>query len=312
MESNKNQNIKMEIFYIQNEEMLHEGIKKLTPLAEVKDQEGFFTIGFDCEYISKVNFPEAFESARKWTIRQTYQTIVCTIQISVPQICLVIDLKNFGPILPPKLRSIIESERWSKFGVGLNGDIKYLSDNFGLNQCCSVFDLNICSKLQHPGVKKTNLDSLGKMYGLGGKTSDNSVRDWSKDLNDDLLLYAAEDANLSYKIGRILLCGNYFRSHVKDSRTPIIYRKGTEQPKQLVLSSNNPISMLHEFSQKKLVGPPVFEFSQKGLLFDCKCNFRGIETFSTDGQSKSEAKVKAAEKMKEFVIPGHSTAAKNS
>lgn len=69
----------------------------------------------------------------------------------------------------------------------------------------------------------------------------------------------------------------------------------------------NPVSMLHELFQKKVIMESLYEFNEYhdengNPIWNCKVILEGYETFSADSISKKQAKQEAALKLLKFIV----------
>jgi len=300
----------MEILLIEDTRLLDLAIGKFKESARVKDN--MFFIGLDCEFICKKNQPESFIKSQNWTKKSTYDIAVCTMQLSSKSMSLFIDLKRLGGI-NNILKNILESENWIKCGVGINNDIRYLSDNFELSICYSVYDLNIHHKLTTDDTK-SSLDYLSKKYDVGKKLGSNShLYDWGKDMYDQRMIkYAVNDSILSERLGRrIILNEDVVLQEMEFDDSQIKITNSQMNVASNVISDNiqigklndcniqmkelaNPITFLKEYADKKTIREPLYEisFGNDGL-FACSCKFGNKESVGK-AKNKKEAKTESA------------------
>src|SRR5438552_2787634 len=149
----------MSIIYINSEEKWNIYVNQFKDNSRICSNPYIYHVGLDCEYISKSNYPDSFESSKKWTFKQDSGISVCILQLACHKMCLVINLTTLGPYLPPSLIEILVSGSWIKTGVGIDLDILYLSDNFNLSQCAGYVDLKTYGFIA--GLSNPKLDNLG-------------------------------------------------------------------------------------------------------------------------------------------------------
>lgn len=267
--------------------------------SKLHGDPSIYLVGLDCEFISRSNFPESFEKSKEWTKNNKYDASVCVLQIANESSCLILDMTKLGPVLPSTLGDILTSNNWIKMGVGIDLDIKYLSDNFDLGQCSGHMDIKnlaIISGSKFPSLEKVN-DAMGFTH--LDKTLD-SMRDWSKPLTVNQLKYAANDAFASYKIGKKMLhelkrgIGMYFSENICDIT-----------PARNIISINsfpkipNYVGMLQEHSQKNKLDLPKYEELEVSVdkdnihTFVCQCTYNGAIGIGS-GKNKPSAKQNAA------------------
>jgi len=285
----------MKAYCVDNINLFNILYPKFVKSCQIKNN--LYFMGLDCEYICKANTPESFEKSKTWTLQQTYNISICTLQIASKEMALFIDIKKFGKILDQRLKNILESEQWIKVGVGLNSDIRYLVDNYKLGQCMSVYDLGVLSRAKSED-SLSSLDFLCKKYDLGKKTNANSIYfDWGKDnIDPKMTIYGLQDAILSEKLGRKIILDE---DVVNDNDFSIQFMDGRET--EIVQNEEkNPISFINEFAQINVCKPPKYTWEElDNKMFICTCTFEKNKTYGTS-KSKKEAKTMAATEMKKL------------
>ena len=177
-------------------------------LKELEKTTNDYVIGFDIEYIDSTNYSSSFENSHEWIYNKSDNIAPCTIQIANESICLIINLVELlknktEKLLPTKLVKLIVNEKWTKVGVGIDNDIKYLANSYNLSHCSSVIDLRNIAILAKLPVQ--SLDTLCSIF-IGYYKKDNSFHDWSKKLTKDKIEYMALDAIISYRLYKEMFC----------------------------------------------------------------------------------------------------------
>lgn len=293
----------MQIKFIETSAQFIEAFPEFKDQARIHKSPDIYMVGLDCEFISKDCHPDSFAKSHKWTLNNESKIAICLIQIATQDICLVIDVCKLGPELPLTLLDILQSNSWIKTGVGIDNDMKYIAQNFNLQQCNGHIDLKtfgILADCPSPSLKVL-FESLD--LGTLDKTIDVATRDWSKEKTTEHIKYASYDAFASYKIGEKVLIGftHTLRTH---------FEKITESNEQILkiqpiiqisTSKTNYVGTLQEFGQKNLEPLPKYDTGidpKEG--FWCVCNFRNL-TSNGKGRTKQLAKNDAAKEMIEKI-----------
>jgi len=165
-----------------------------------------YCIGFDAEFISKSNHPNSFKKCRNWVIDTPTNEAVCLIQIASKKYVFLIYLPGIGLPLPKKLKKIFLGEKWLKTGVGIEGDLRKICDNYKLSHFHGSFELKTLAEVGN--IKKPNLVNLYSLF-VGKqhyKDKSQSVCDWSLPLRESKKIkYAARDAIMSYQLFQYML-----------------------------------------------------------------------------------------------------------
>lgn len=285
----------MSIEFIESADQFTTSFKQFKKESKINDKSSIYLVGFDCEYISKSNYPESFEKSCRWIKKSSYDTATCIIQLANEKSCLIIDLTKIGPDLPSSLIEIIKSENWIKTGVGVGNDITYLSDNFDLGQCNGGIDIKHFAELA--GCTTPNLEHLNNTLGFHpiDKSIIKTKCDWSEPLTVAHLKYAANDAIASYNLGKKFIIDavgslkQYFVSDEgKASRSSIKLSSGKSQ---------NYVGMLQEHAQKNKFDVPIYVVEVlETNKFKCVCSYLD-KTIECEGQSKQSAKNVSAKCM---------------
>jgi hypothetical protein len=269
-----------------------------------------FFVGFDIEYISKCNSPESFKKL-KYPITDI---AICCIQISSSDVCLVIHVPSLFEenieTLPNSLINIIKSDSWIKLGVGIDNDLRLLSESFNLKHCGGGIELsNLCIL---GGIKNPNLiSSYNRFFGTS-LTKISHGDDWSQPLSPQNIEYAAKDAYYSYKLGFELLqpsINNIIQVNSKDElHDPIIHVVNSQVLSSPTQSSPikfiNYIGKLNEYilKKKELSYIKYIEIGsdKSGFKFGCQCELTKDQTtlISTGfANNKKDAKHDSAKNM---------------
>lgn len=308
-------------------------------LKELEKTTTNYVIGFDIEYIDSSNYPLSFGKSHEWTYSKTDNIVPCTIQIANESICLIINLVELlknktEKLLPTKLVKLIINEKWTKVGVGIDNDIKYLANSYNLSHCSSVIDLKNIAILAKLPVQ--SLDTLCSIF-IGYYKKDTSFHDWSKKLTKDKIEYIALDAIISYRLYKEMFnntlqfiehtykensLSNIYTINIKnyqlcDSSTS--YNSSTshsssnllQYPTELFsdirtlhlnttfpVQSKNYISLINEDQQKskgtKLI--PVYDIKSIDGIFISTCLYDNISGKGS-GTTKQEAKMNSAKQV---------------
>jgi hypothetical protein len=221
----------------------------------------------------------------------------------------VINLVKLGKILPNNLLKIIKNSCWIKGGVGIDNDLSILSQNYNLENCEGGIELKNIGLLA--GTSNPNLEFMYNTLLGDTHKKGSSICDWSKELNEEQLTYAAHDAIMSFHLTNIIL-----EPSIKAIRT-IMSEKKLNSKLSLnminVINTNNLkkdindinyIGRLNEYAQRESRQLPNYIELERSLNnnfpFKIGCEFKGIQTQSC-GHSKKEAKQKAAKLLCEKI-----------
>jgi len=184
-------------------------LSKLDILEEdaiVNESTRTYCIGFDAEFISKSNYPNSFRKCTNWVIDTPTNEAVCLIQIASKKYVFLIYLPGIGLPLPKRLKKIFLGEKWLKTGVGIEGDLRKICENYRLSHFHGSFELKTLAEVGN--IKKPNLVNLYSLF-VGRqhyKDKSQSVCDWSLPLRESKKIkYAARDAIMSYQLFQYML-----------------------------------------------------------------------------------------------------------
>lgn len=184
-------------------------LSKLDILEEdaiVNESTRTYCIGFDAEFISKSNYPHSFRKCTNWVIDTPTTEAVCLIQIASKKYVFLIYLPGIGLPLPKRLKKIFLGEKWLKTGVGIEGDLRKICENYRLSHFHGSFELKTLAEVGN--IKKPNLVNLYSLF-VGRqhyKDKSQSVCDWSLPLRESKKIkYAARDAIMSYQLFQYML-----------------------------------------------------------------------------------------------------------
>jgi hypothetical protein len=210
--------------------------------------------------------------------------------------------------LPQKLINIIKNDSWVKYGVGIEQDLKILSNNYNLGQCCGSIELKniaLMAKINNP-----NLERLYNLLIGDHVKKSSSVCDWSLELTNEQLNYAVKDAIMSYQLGNELLkpcicfINDTCNNKVSLNNIPINFINNNNNNNNNNIISVNYIGKLNEFAQQKNYIFPIYKETldyNNNKNFICECTF--INKITTgNGSSKKKAKYMAALNMYNIVI----------
>ena len=279
-------------------------------------------VGFDIEYIAEANFSKSFQNATTWIPTISNGIATCLIQVASENVCLIINLVQLvqnSPNdslaltecgLPKQLVKMITCSSWIKLGVGVDHDLKLLSQNYNLGHCSGGIDLKNIAQIAN--VSTPNLEYLyNTLYNENIKKSC-SVCDWSHPLTKKQISYASMDAIMSYKIGTTIL--QPCISILSDACTKTVPSSTSiDAPIKIITSgvihnikTNTPnyIGSLNEYAQKNDIPFPKYESVQlvHGHMseFEIKCIFCDHTTAGT-GRSKKVAKKIASKTMYDYI-----------
>jgi len=165
-----------------------------------------YVIGFDAEFISKANHHSSFNKSKKWLLDTPTNEAVCLIQLASKNYSFLIHLPKIGLPLPSKLKKIIMNEKWLKSGVGIEGDLRKICDNYRLPYYNGSFELKTLAEVGK--IRKPNLVNLYSLF-VGQqhfKDKSQSICDWSLPLVEKKKIeYAARDAIMSYQLFQYMM-----------------------------------------------------------------------------------------------------------
>lgn len=285
----------MKTFYITTHQEFNDSFAKLEKIITKP-----VVIGFDVEKICKANQPESFKKSHKWVLSTNSGIAACMIQIAYDDMCLLIDISKMTLPLPKKLLNIIVSDVWIKVGVGIEQDIKLLSENYKLGHCSGVIELKNFAQLA--GCMNPNLGNIYRsLVGYTNKNNSKSICDWSKSLSASDLIYAAEDACMSLLVYKKIfnpiiesLNKEFSVGKINISLENFSYNTNVKQ------NSNNYISDLQEWCQSNKFELPIYNISENlDKTFNAVIKFQtfdGWKSFNACGKSKKIAKHNVAKK----------------
>ena len=165
-----------------------------------------YVIGFDAEFISKANHNQSFNRSKNWLLDTPTNEAVCVIQLASENYSFLIHLPKIGLPLPSKLKKIIMSDKWLKSGVGIEGDLRKICDNYRLPYYSGSFELKTLAEVGK--IRKPNLVNLYSLF-VGQqhfKDKSQSICDWSLPLVEKKKIeYAARDAIMSYQVFKYMM-----------------------------------------------------------------------------------------------------------
>lgn len=287
-------------FYIENEFEFNRIWPLLKEKACVCESPKIYHIGLDIEYISEKNFEEDFTKSN-WVFNKASGIVVCILSISTKDINIVINLKQIGPTLNPQLIEIITSRNWIKTGVGVDLDVKYLSENFNLKNCFGYIDISLFASIS--GIKTPNLEYCYQILVDPSEKKDKlKIHNWSQEITERDFNYCLKDSKMSYETGKVCIDTfiNVFKQSYKNN-SEIIESLANEkiaiEEKQKINSISDKqivkkdyISKVYQYFLEKKYSPPSFCFQEitenkfQCLLFHNETIYIGI------GSSKQEAK----------------------
>jgi hypothetical protein len=319
----------MDTYIINNHDDFHKWYPLLKNTAKVGSVPDIYLVGMDIETFSKDNFPKSFENAKAWVpmliskehinYNNNNKNIACIIQLCSNKLCLIINLVKLKGIMPKKLVSIIKNDSWVKVGVGIELDLSILSDNYNLGHCSGGIEIKNLALLAH--YKNPNLEALFSQF-IGNYTKKtSSICDWSQELTESQLLYAARDSIMSLQI---------FNHIIKPSIDNLISIKNESDTKlnnilkikfnnlntnamNMNMNNNNInttnyIGNLNEYAQKNKLLSPIYEdkliedhkyHQQNNLPFSTLCKFNNI-IIEGLGDTKKDARQNAAKQILQY------------
>ncbi|KZO90988.1 ribonuclease H-like protein, partial [Calocera viscosa TUFC12733] len=160
-------------------------------------------LGFDMEW--KFGFTrERGGPPRKWESRTG------TIQLGDERLVLILQVEGMRE-LPRELRRVIEDPEVPKMGVNIRLDFRKLVRDFPGLRPAHVVELSFLAKCVDPALpsnrKLVSLARLTARYLHARLSKDQEVRcsDWTGELGEAQLEYAANDVHASMQVGRVLL-----------------------------------------------------------------------------------------------------------
>jgi hypothetical protein len=274
------------------------------------DGQKVYVVGLDTEFISRDNYPVSFDKSNQWVTDNSCKVAICIIQIASKSVCLVINLVKMGKPMPKKLIKLLTSESWIKLGVGIDNDMRLISSNYRLGHCSGSMELKSFALIT--GHPTPNLELLYNQLIGGHVKKTDSVHDWTKELTDEQISYAAKDAIMSYQLGISIL--NPSLSNIKDlinknksDKLDFVIGNDNIKPTKIERSLDtkiNYIGKLNEYAQQLKLNSPeyasVADNTKHPIKFTVICTFNDKKTDAT-GLSKQEAKSIAAKLMLEQI-----------
>ena len=211
-----------------------------------------YSIGFDAEFISKANYPISFEKSKNWILDAPTKEAVCLIQLASKKYSFLIHLPKIGLPLPSKLKKIIMGDKWLKSGVGVEGDLRKICDNYRLPFFCGAFELKTLAEVGY--IRKPNLVNLYSLF-VGQqhfKDKSQSVCDWSLPIVERKKIdYAARDAIMSYQLFKSMMTPslNLIKSKAESRLELSVMPERLSELTIDIGSSNNDIELLGNMLQ---------------------------------------------------------------
>jgi len=281
--------------------------------ARINSIPNVFLVGLDIEFIDSSNFPDSFKDAHKWTLSTNHKA-VCLIQISTGDLCLVINLVKMRKDIPNSLFKLIQSDSWIKVGVGIESDLRDLSDNFLLGFCGGGIEIKNLALLAL--IKKPNLESLYTKFVALHTKPKTSICNWSVELSKSQLEYAATDAIMSFKLFKAIIQPSVdnmivinSQSEQNDIKIDFVNFVGPNNVMNKINKINegddnfvNYVGILNERAQKMHIGPPKYNLvnsircSDNSIIFTYSCSFNG-KTTTGEGNNKKSSKNNSAKNM---------------
>lgn len=317
MELSKN---KMKVYYIKSVDEFNKYFKILEQSAIIKSEHSsrIFKIGLDIEFISTANFPRVFVD---WIPNKKSKQITCLIQVATNDVVMIFNVVKMK-CLPKKLQKMITSQSWMKMGVNVENDLSILSENYNLGHCSGGIELQNLAIAA--GIQRPNLVNIYNLLFDANEKKGCSICDWSSDLSQESLDYAAKDAIISYQIGVAILdpsinylCKNSKRikkfeneysvefvdidnPHKKNKKVIIVDDSDLSPDISDILNINGDcVSRLQMHSQKNNKKRPIYIFTKcKGheQKYKCTCKYDGKMTTGEE-IGKKKSKQLAAAKM---------------
>lgn len=294
-------------YIVNSNDDFHKYFKYLKEDAVMGNNQKIYVVGLDTEFISKDNYPESFEKSDQWVINNECKVSICLIQVASKSVCLIINLVKMGKYLPKKLIKLLTSESWIKLGIGIDNDLRLISSNYELGHCSGSIELKTFALIaEHP---KPNLELLyNQIIGGNVKKTDN-MHDWTKDLTNEQISYAAKDAMMSYQLGISILNPSILMikelTNNKHDKLNFVIGNNDNQPIKIEKSESiqiNYIGRLNEYCQQSKIKSPDYisesDNSKHPIKFIVTCNFLDKKTIG-NGLNKQDAKNLAAKLMLE-------------
>lgn len=300
----------MDVYIINDINEFHKYFPVLKSFARTGSKPDTFLIGFDVEFICEANQYESFINADKWVLNKNSKQIACIIQIATNSVCMVINLVKIGKTLPNNLIKLIKNSCWIKGGIGVDNDLSVLSQNYNLGQCEGGIELKNIGLLA--GLSSPNLEFMYNTLIGDTHKKGSSICDWSKELNEEQLTYAAQDAIMSFHLTSIILepsiktIKNTMSEKNLNSKLTINMINMENANNNLEKDTHyvNYIGKLNEYAQKKSLSLPSYIELKRSLdnnyPFKIECKFKDINTYGY-GNSKKEAKHRSAELLWEKI-----------
>ncbi|XP_062179941.1 3'-5' exonuclease-like [Phragmites australis] len=140
--------------------------------------------------------------------RRTHRMAV--LQLCIGRRCLVFQIVHANYV-PDALRDFLACPDHRFVGVGVDGDVKRLSEDYGL-EIANAVDLryiaaNVLSrpKLREAGLKTLAREVMGALIDKPKRVTMSKWDAWT--LSPEQVQYACIDAFVSYEVGRLLLSG---------------------------------------------------------------------------------------------------------
>ena len=199
----------MQTYIVNNTDDFHKYYPLLKNTAAIGSTPDIYLVGFDIETFSKDNFPQSFNKAIEWlpnannANNTNINTIVCLIQLASDKVCLIINLVKLKGVLPKKLINIIKNDSWVKVGVGIELDLANISNNYNLGHCSGGIEVRNLALMAH--YTKPNLEFMFSQFVGTYVKKTSSICDWSQELSQEQLLYAAKDAIMSLEVFKYII-----------------------------------------------------------------------------------------------------------
>jgi len=272
-----------------------EQFNKYFPILKNSAKRGnsVFVVGLDSEYISKSNHPKSFKKFL-W-IKNSFDIAVCTIQLSTDKICLIINLCKIKR-LPNKLIMLLTNDCWIKVGIGIELDLKYISDNYNLGHCGGGIELKNFANLAN--YKHSSLSFLVQKLTNYHVKKDKSVCNWSKNILDfNELKYAAKDAYFSYLLFiKIVTPTIEYLKNVEDGGLKLNF-VNYNPIKKNINSEHNYVGLLNEIAQIDGIDLPEYRtICNNSGQFKTECIFMNMKMFGY-GNSKKKSKQNVAKSI---------------
>jgi len=212
---------------------------------------------------------------------------------------LVIDLCKIGKNLPENLIKMLVSANWIKTGIDVTNDMRYLSFNYELGVIGGIFDIKQIAQICD-NITPNLINVYSQLYNTEYiKNTDVITCDWSDELTMKMINYCAEDAYLSYKIGKKII------ENITKTFLPILKTSVDKlELRQNIVIENVPtnwIGKIQEYAQQNNYQPPVYtELDKDNDNFIIMCEFNKKQSYGKC-KSKKSAKQKAARNMYQLI-----------